>query len=237
MKQLVTPPFAYDLTDGECSYRIVSYLETLASREQLHRHIFCLNEKKFPPNEQNCVWHGYHILKSDRKSQVLLIPEQNWVVKKSLWLYHPWVSRVKYGFVGSRAERSWHAARWLLEAGVAVPRPIAWIECFEKGFPTASFFVMEYVVATPATDWIQSHPERLWQKIESLLEALAQARLVHGDLKLPNILVDQERLCIIDLDSARRSLFFFLKKDKDRKRVHRSFECYYRGEKEMEEPS
>jgi serine/threonine protein kinase len=68
--------------------------------------------------------------------------------------------------------------------------------------------VTEYVDGESLCEALRKIPDKqkqraLFQKVETLVHEMHQLRIVHGDLRLPNILISkEERAYLIDLDFA-----------------------------------
>ena len=114
-------------------------------------------------------------------------------------------------FRGSRGRRAWHVTLRMLEAGLAVPRPLLYAEERLSGIWRNGYLLMEFVEG--ARDfrnlWDGSDFEqrmRMAGNAGSAIAALHKNRFVHGDLKWYNILCLESgnELIFSDLDGARR---------------------------------
>lgn len=116
----------------------------------------------------------------------------------------------------SRGASAWRINIRMLEAGLAVPRPLVYIEERRWGFWQNGFLLMEFVEG--ATDfrkvWAGSELAQRMElagKAGAAIAGLHKNRFVHGDLKWYNILCkgQGESLLLVfsDLDGARRSIF------------------------------
>jgi RIO-like serine/threonine protein kinase len=136
--------------------------------------------------------------------------------------------------MASRAERSWHYGRLLLEAGLATPRPMAYVEHRLGPLRTRSFVLTEFAPGTLLSDiLLHGQPTAadrymLPAQFAELWRRLSELRLTHGDAKATNYLVtDDGRLCMIDLDSMRlhrQGLTFLLARRRDWKRFMRNWQ-------------
>jgi len=107
----------------------------------------------------------------------------------------------------SRGWRTWQNAHRLKVLGIQTPQPIAVIEKRWGWLRLQAYYISAY---TPATDalTLYSHPQA---KISSpqlaafrqLFNAFIYARISHGDFKANNILVENNAVSVIDLDSMR----------------------------------
>ncbi|HZU95972.1 MAG TPA: lipopolysaccharide kinase InaA family protein [Planctomycetota bacterium] len=94
----------------------------------------------------------------------------------------------------------------LREAGLPVPRPLACGEA-KLGWRARSFVVLEELPGTPLerlTPPVEA-PERraLVRRVAGLVRALHAAGCAHRDLYVSNIIVDGERLGLVDLEKVR----------------------------------
>ncbi len=121
--------------------------------------------------------------------------------------------------LGSKAERTWQASRFLRQAGVGTPEPIAWMERWEGPRLVESYFVAAYVGEVSCfTAELQTlfvhEPE--CEKFMALMLCVAQAirrmheaGFVHHDLGNQNILLRRLGPCrwgevqFIDLNRGR----------------------------------
>ena len=106
-------------------------------------------------------------------------------------------------FRRTRASRAWAYGHLLNSLTIRTPYPIALIEERLGSFRGKAYLITEYSSGYPA--------ERLAEKkefgkepllIANLLKALFDNRLIHGDLKSQNFLIEDNRACIVDLDST-----------------------------------
>ncbi len=136
----------------------------------------------------------------------------------------------------TRAAQSWRLSQYLCLMGIPTAKPIAFIEKRFLGFRTTSYFVMEYINGPHAGDYFSkadlNHPEvrEVAKKTMALLYQLAQFKLIHGDLKMTNILIANLKPLLIDLDGMREypqySLGFKQAFEGETKRFLRNWENY-----------
>lgn len=146
------------------------------------------------------------VLKAGRSSTVIktVIDGKTLVVKryniKDSW---HWLRR---SLRTTRAAESWRLANLLRLVGVPTAKPVAFIEKRMLGFRNKSYFVMEYVAGEHAGDYFakykedDAHFEKVGLRVVNLLNNLAKLRMSHGDLKVTNILIQEDRPILIDLD-------------------------------------
>ncbi len=127
----------------------------------------------------------------------------------------------------SRAARCWRWGRRLLAAGVATPAPYGYMEVRKYGLRQCSYLFTEYLdggmdfarALTIAPDADQR--QRLSLAVDEMVDALERKRILHNDLKPPNVMIAGGVPYLIDLDSMRRMIFpgGFLEKGKDREHL------------------
>ncbi|MCC5796458.1 MAG: hypothetical protein JJU48_03935 [Methylophaga sp.] len=107
----------------------------------------------------------------------------------------------------SRAQVSWLNANLLEYAGIRTPAPLGFVEQRWLGLRHRAYFVCSHVegrALLDLTDVELAEPDLLAQ-LKELFSKLRQHRLVHGDMKANNLLVDANgQLWLIDLDALRQ---------------------------------
>ncbi len=118
---------------------------------------------------------------------------------------------LSYGIGGSRCQRSWNAAFAFARAGIPTPAPLAMIEWKRFGglWLEKAFLATMAAAGVSLRDHAKAHRgdrarlERVAEKLREYFSRMRRHRLVHGDLKASNILVDdREEISFIDLDAA-----------------------------------
>ena len=148
------------------------------------------------------------LLKHDTTTTVSSVASggNHWVVKryntKNAWHF------LRRSFQRSRASICWEAARQLLEAGVATPRPVAWAEQRLGPLKGRSYYVAQYLSGTSLRDHLAARDdatvETVVAQVGKLFRDLRAAGLSHGDMKASNFLVHGQRLFVLDLDATRK---------------------------------
>ena len=120
---------------------------------------------------------------------------------------------------GTKSRRSFELAAHLRAHGVAAPRPIAWLDRWERGRLLESHYVYEYEHGSSMREAIDgllaSQPEAadvlaLMRVVAAAVARMHQAGVIHFDLGNQNVLVDRigedgwGNVRVIDLDRARR---------------------------------
>ncbi len=139
---------------------------------------------------------------------------------KNLW------HLLRRNFQTSRARNCLLMAEKYNGAGIRVAQPVAMIESRLGPFAGRSWYVSRFVDGVVLSDYLdiedRAAPLRSIQgKITALFEAFQDHGLSHGDMKATNLLVYDEDLVLIDLDSARQHRWQFfhriaLRRDKAR---------------------
>lgn len=109
----------------------------------------------------------------------------------------------------SRAWHSWREGNRLLHLGLATPRPLAVIErrwCWLRG---RAYLITEYLpgedIITRFQPYLQSGPpEAELLALDRLFAGLLRERISHGDFKGYNLLWDDDRWSMIDLDAMQQ---------------------------------
>jgi tRNA A-37 threonylcarbamoyl transferase component Bud32 len=106
----------------------------------------------------------------------------------------------------SRAWHSWVEGQRLKFLGIPTPRPLAMIEQRLGPLRGRAWLIVEYCagenLAERMKPYINAGPPALeLQAVRELFGSLAAARISHGDLKATNLLWNDDRLCLIDLDA------------------------------------
>jgi len=135
-------------------------------------------------------WHG----------QALVLKRYN---IKSAW---HWLRRC---LRESRAVHSWREAHRLSMLGIATPKPLAVIEQRWFGLRRRAYLLTEHcagqdLIACLAEYHNQSPPEIYIEALEQLLKSLIRSQISHGDLKGHNLLWDNGKWQLIDLDAMQQ---------------------------------
>lgn len=146
------------------------------------------------------------IIKAGRSSTVAKIKLGNryYVVKRyNMKGFFHWLRRCMRT---TRAEKSWTVAQRMYLFGIPTAKPVAYIEKNILGLRGKSYFLMEFVNGVDAGEYFSKYKENdpifetIAQRIIQLFTNLATLHLIHGDLKITNILIEHERPVLIDLD-------------------------------------
>lgn len=109
----------------------------------------------------------------------------------------------------SRAWHSWVEGNRLMFLDIATPRPLAVLELRWLGLRRRSYLVTEYGlgedIATRFQPYLSSPPPEIeLLALDQLFTALLRERISHGDMKGTNLLWEQGRWSLIDLDAVQQ---------------------------------
>lgn len=117
---------------------------------------------------------------------------------------HPWHERVRAWLGQGPGDHEWLALRRLSQAGIAVPRPLA----FGSLADGDRLLVMEHIVGRPLAEALAQGRHARRELIAALgraLFALHARGYVHGDLHHGNVLATAQGPVLLDLQRTRRS--------------------------------
>ena len=152
---------------------------------------------------------GAILFKDDQITTLYRVPSEmgDLMVKryntKNLW------HRLRRNFQISRARNCLEMAEKYSGAGIRVAQPVAMIESRLGPFAGRSWYVSRFVDSILLLDYLGIEdwavPVRSIQgKIPALFEVFQNHDLSHGDMKATNLLVHDDDLVVIDLDSAKQ---------------------------------
>lgn len=113
-------------------------------------------------------------------------------------------NRVIYSFFRkSKARRSFENASKLLEVGIGTPCPIAYIEVYELGLLSRSYYICEFIDGAQDIRWWQSrdNSEEILQHTAQFMGEVHSKNVWHKDFSPGNVLFDKDwNFYIIDLN-------------------------------------
>ena len=136
--------------------------------------------------------------------------EGTFVVKNFKGMY--FFNRLAYSlFRKSKAARSYMYSQILNEKGIITPPHVAWIDCYELGLLTSSYFVSVYYPYKTLNEIIQyysiydsSYKASLFHSLAAFVHKLHDLGIYHEDLSLGNILViralNEYQFALVDLN-------------------------------------
>jgi len=112
-------------------------------------------------------------------------------------------------FMHSRAMRSWMNGILLCRIGIPSVMPLAVVEESRFGLLNRAYFLMEYFEGEDLCGYLnaQKHSSEGFDQtlngLSSLFKRLSRFRIIHGDFKAKNILINESELRLIDVDGLR----------------------------------
>lgn len=146
------------------------------------------------------------ILKAGNSSTVakIKIDDKYFVIKRyNMKSFFHWLRRA---FRASRAQQSWRLSHQLLLNGIPTAKPVAFVEKHFLGLRHKSYFLMEYIDGKDLGEYFSTNSEKqiMATRVKALINQLAEIHFTHGDLKKTNILINQNRPVLIDLDGMQK---------------------------------
>lgn len=169
---------------------------------------FALEEEHLKVTLDQLIREG-HRYKHDQTSTVVSarLGDQDRVIKRHN--HQGLIHGLRRRFTTSRARRSFVLGLLLDRLGIATPKPLAYIETFFGQLPGDGYIICEKSAGETLHHLLMSgqlDPAR-WSGVvaqtRELVTALHALGITHGDIKHTNLLLDGDRLEIIDLDSLR----------------------------------
>ena len=146
------------------------------------------------------------ILQSNFKSKigVVVVDGRKIVIKrhnyKSNW------HRFKRFFRKTRASKSWHYAHLLESNNIPVPPPVAFVETRMGCLMMDSFFLYKHVEGVTGETYFnqfQNDPEKIEKAIDYIIELLMRLKtlgLIHGDIRIANLIFGDDKIWLLDYD-------------------------------------
>lgn len=143
-----------------------------------------------------------------------------------------WRHFLSRAFRPSRAIRSWTNAHLLRFYGISTPKPILVLEKRSGPIRKTAYFISELSPGKTGDHFFYTSKSSLADKqtiaqsIIKLLNALHSLNISHGDLKITNFMVSDNKASIIDLDSMKQhsiDYFFTKAQSKDIKRFFKNW--------------
>ena len=117
--------------------------------------------------------------------------------------------RIRHILQMSRAMRSWSNGIVMNQFDVPTVVPLAVVEEYNCGLLDRAYFLMEHFEGESISDYLnrkendEAEFERVVASLSRLFARLRQLRIVHGDFKAKNILINESGLRLIDTDGSR----------------------------------
>lgn len=110
----------------------------------------------------------------------------------------------------TRAASTWQRSHLLRLMGIDTPRCIAYTEKRMLGLRSRSWLFMEWIEGQHLGEYLLScennsaKMESMARKVVALFDNLAKLNITHGDLKMTNILIKDDKPYLIDLDGMQQ---------------------------------
>ena len=162
------------------------------------------------------LYKDRNVIKADQVSNVKL------VIKSYHRIYL--TNRIRYSyFYASKAKRAFQYGLKLLKKGFLTPEPIAFIECFEYGLLTQSYFISLHSDFTPLVSLITHQQESLMRDLARYTYQLHRHGIYHMDYSLGNILCKKQNehfeFSLIDNNRMKFGHFSFSRRLKNFRRL------------------
>lgn len=188
------------------------------------RDYFTSHFQKLLVNPENAFAHPQlEVLKAGGSSTVIKthLDDKTFVIKRyNIKNTLHWMRR---SLRKTRAAESWKLANTLRLFGVQTPKPIAFIEKRFLGLRHKSYFFMEYIKGPNLAEYFanyqadDAHFEKIAARVVTLLKDITKMKMSHGDLKATNILIENDKPVLLDLDGMKE-----YKTQKKANRVYKS---------------
>lgn len=181
------------------------------------------------PEQDLKKYGGGPPIKDDKTTTVSIVPnliKDCPIVIKRYNTKNPWHA-LRRTVRRSRAKNCWVQAMALENLGVAVAPPVAFIQEFlGAGLKGRSWYLSEFVDGPSCLDHLptiddKTVHEQVMEQIIDTLKLLWKQRITHGDLKGSNILLAQDRIVVLDLDSVKTNRVKFVANHRIRKDMMR----------------
>ncbi|WP_320041003.1 lipopolysaccharide kinase InaA family protein [uncultured Desulfobacter sp.] len=163
------------------------------------------------------------IIQDNFKSKVgiIVLDGKKLVIKrhnyKSQW------QKFRRYFRPTRSRRNWYYSNFLISRGVFVPTPVAFVEQRIAGVLRGmAHFVYEYVEGITGEAYFKHNMES-FEKIEqgmdmviSLVDRIRELGIIHGDIRMSNLIFKENRICLLDFDDMRPSQWYKLPRVRNR---------------------
>jgi len=134
-----------------------------------------------------------------------------------------WLHALRHTLKGSRARRAWLHANRLHLLGIPTPQPLAYLDEYKGPLLWRSYFVTEFVHASPLHTLLNddsippAQKRQIVDQVLRLLDRLIRYGISHGDTKHTNILYDGKTPVLTDLDGVHVDRIPWLRRRKYRR--------------------
>lgn len=208
------------------------------SRTRTFRRLTMLSRSHDSPNMQavlaspEAFLHGHdrQLLKEGNTSTVVMTEIDNTgYVIKHYRIKGP-LHGLRKAFARTRAEKSWINAHRMQITGIMTATPVAIIVNTTGPLRHDAFYITEHLNGELLKDYLATagpaDMDGIACRLAGLLQSLATRRITHGDMKASNIIVTNDSLALMDLDSMkqhRSGILFRMQFRKDLERFRRNW--------------
>lgn len=152
--------------------------------------------------------HDTIILQSNFKSKIGVVAVDGRKIAIKRHNYKSAWHRFKRLFRKTRASRSWHYAHLLESNNILVPPPVAYVETRIGCLRMDSFFLYEHVEGMTGEtyfDRFRNDPEKIERAVDyiiDLLRRLDTLGLIHGDIRIANLVFGDDKIWLLDFDDT-----------------------------------
>ena len=150
-----------------------------------------------------------HIVQNNFKSKIVLIRIDGTDLVIKYHNYKDSFHKFRRYFRPTRASRNWHFSKILREKGIWVPEPVACIESRIGILRGDSYFIYEYVSGMNGEEYFRKYrhsPEQAALGMDLVVELVIKIKeigLIHGDIRMSNLIFSNDRICLLDLDDIK----------------------------------
>lgn len=147
------------------------------------------------------------VIKADRNRKIIILSTgTDSEVFVKLHHHSSPMARLKSTLLGSRARRSHEKSELLRDHALPGPCSLGFVDIFEHRSRASAHFSEVLPDGRTLAHVLAENPDSpLTESASKLIAALHRRGLIHGDLKLTNLMVSADNLFFVDLDGLRRS--------------------------------
>ena len=171
---------------------------------------FCdnINPHEFIEQIDDLMDNG-DILKNSNTCYISRFDYNNKDIVVKRYNYKGPINLIRQNLQLSRARRNWLFANLLISVKIGTPEPFGFIEKKKGHLIWQSYYICEYTDAMNLYTFLANpnltpaEREKMADRILDLMVQLGKRGLSHGDMKRSNVLISDEKLILIDLDSMK----------------------------------
>ena len=174
-----------------------------------------------------------HMIQNNFKSKVGIVQLDSRKIVIKRHNYKSNMHRFRRYFRPTRASRNWRFSKILLDNNIWVPTPVAFVETRIGPLRGMSYFMYEYVEGLTGKEYFKSK-EKSHAKIEyamnlvvELMKKIKNLNLIHGDIRMLNLIFKNEKICLLDLDDIKPMTWYQANRVKNRDMRGLKKDIYY----------